>query len=813
MAKKKKEFEKRTSWEVVITYLFVIAMCSAMFYYIYELKNSAQNQRINIKIQNKTLDITNKLTQSVHEAQSYANLYTFSEDPKHLKTFHKTVNHIKVLSDSLITINHDQLTSDLLKEINELINRKGQLSYVISRQFTYFDPLEEIDHTLENYKPETENTVFINTIKSDTIIQAPVQKSFWRRISDVFSPSKSSDSIIQVTTSKTDTIHSTSNNSDDIVSDLKDLSEKAKGAYNTRIETYEKKTKELIAADNELSVQISTLLLKLNQEALDSSIIEIEKSEAAIAKNIHTSTIIGASVLGLIIIFIILIISDVNKGYRARKAAEEAKKKTEEIMESRHKLLLTVSHDIKTPLTSILGNLELMNGQNQEQIKSMQHSAEHILNLLTDLLEYSSLEQGKLEVCKSTFNLSKLFDETYLMFLPIAKHKNLKLDYIKHFDQDLFISSDRLKIKQITSNLISNCIKYTLEGSVHIEVSCTDDVMTITIIDTGVGIPQDKLEDIFKPFVRIETYNSFAEGNGYGMSVVKGLVDLLEGEIDIESEVNVGSRFVVKLPAKIVQPNNESETEEDKRSTNVSKPLQILIIDDDNTLLSVMENMLKRLGIIAISCRSESDLKSAIEQIDNFDYILTDREMGAITGNDILSRFKAKDQSKPVILMTARVEYDMEKASAEGFDGFLEKPFSMKSLAKLFKMEWKDNEAKESDFSKDFPELNKMMNSDAEAITNILQVFVHSTADDLVSFNEIINNDDFKKAQSLCHKMLPIFKQLERNELVEFLSKMNALKGQSNANEVFPDWKNEAFIFMSKADDLIEMILEKYGID
>ena len=175
--------------------------------------------------------------------------------------------------------------------------------------------------------------------------------------------------MIYVSIERTDTLHIQHQGQDsvNILADLRILSDKAKKEYWRKIKEYEKKTQELVKADNQLSEQISSLLIRLNQEILDSTINEIEKSEEIIHENTRLSILIGAVTLALIIIFIILIISDVNKGYRARSAAEEAKKKTEEIMESRHKLLLSVSHDIKAPLSSIMGHVELMDKSGNEK--------------------------------------------------------------------------------------------------------------------------------------------------------------------------------------------------------------------------------------------------------------------------------------------------------------------------------------------------------------------------------------------------------------------------------------------------------------
>lgn len=815
MAKKRKNdypSGTRTSWKVVITYTFVIALCAALFYYIFNLRSTIESQRSNINSQHAALQWANRFTKNVHEAQSAANLYAFTKQTRYKRRFNEAKKLISAQVDSIVMIEINEDNKTMVKEIDGLIKSKGSISNELSKQFHDFNPLAEFDRTIDDYMPpEPEEEIVVTKISKDTIIHVPrnQKKGFWRRIGNVFNPTEE-DSIVHVSIESTDTLHilRPSNDSLTILADLRLLSDQAKAEYWNKIKEYESKTQELVRADNQLSEQISNLLIHLNQEILDSTIAEIEKSEASIKENIRTSILIGAITLFLIVIFIILIISDVNKGHRARQAAEEAKKKTEEIMESRHKLLLSVSHDIKTPLSSILGNVELMDKTgNEKEFSSIQQSADHILNLLNNLLEYSSLEQGKLQIRNESFNLRQICDETAEMFRPIAKHKNLDFVYEPDMEEDSFILSDRLKIKQILSNIISNGIKYTLEGSVRFKARTGRNLVVFDITDTGVGIPPDKLEDVFKPFVRIETYNQFAEGSGYGMSVVKGLVDLLGGEIHIESEVGKGTHFEVRIPVG----NVEKPIEEDGEvNSDKKKSLNILVIDDDNTLLSVIDTMLRRLGHQAIACRSKNDIESAIAQIHDYDYVLTDREMGALTGNDILHLFKEADPDKPVILMTARIEYSNEIAKEEGFDGFLQKPFNLKQLESLFGSVAVAESEQEIAFP-DFPSFSEMMGNDRPSMTDILSVFVKSTSDDLMTMNALIEASDFIEMQALCHKMLPMFTQLERD--TTFLSKMNCMRGKGDTEESYPNWKEDAIQFMSQADELLDLLAEKYGIE
>ncbi len=821
---KKQSFERRTSWEVVITYLFIIVLALAMLYYVYQLHGSVKSQRLNLDKQNRAMMLTKELTRSVHEAQSVANQYAFSDNTKYLRRFNELSEQIQAYSDSIVMNSGNEEDRPLLDEIQKLMQRKGQISYVLSRQLFYFNPLAEIDKTLDEYTPPPPESVYITKTIEDSIIQtAPKEKNFWQRLGNVFSPEKE-DSIISITKQRIDTMTMgrPTDSVHDVFKDLRTLSEKAKTEYQSLINEYATKTNELIKDENRLSEQISTLLLRLNQENLDSYVNQIENSESIIEENIHTSSLIGAIVLGLIAILIIMILSDVNKGYRARRAAEEAQKKTEEIMDSRHKLLLSVSHDIKTPLTSIMGNVELMDqGGNEKEITSIKESADHILSLLTNLLDFSSLEQGKLQVESSFFNVSRLCEEIMGMFEPIASKKNLKFNFESDLDSSLMVNSDRLKIKQILSNLISNGIKYTLEGSVDFKASFDDGQLVFHVTDTGVGVPKEKIDEIFTPFVRIETYNTLAEGSGYGLSVVKGLVDLLDGTIKVDSEVGKGTHFEVLLPV-------QTEVQDTDASTTKIKSQTILVIDDDDTLLSVIGNMLQRLGHQCKACRSMSDIEEALQNTDEFDYILTDREMGALTGNDILHKFKEQNPDKPVLLMTARTEYNDEKAKKEGFDGLILKPFNMKGLEDVFgSVTLSDSSSNpETDltdqndvsspseatclFSEDFPTFSEIMGYDEEAIRPVLNVFVQSTADDLMLMNNLIESSNFADTQALCHKMLPMFKQLDRD--VTFLSKMNGMRNKKKAERRYSKWKNDAEKFMKQADELLDLLSDKYGI-
>ena len=307
---------------MVLTYLFVMALCAALFYYIFNLRNSIENQRSNIDAQHYALDWVNQFTKNVHAAQNAANLYAFTEQSKYKREFHTYRNAIKIQTDSLMTIEFNEDNKQMVSEISNLISSKGRLSNELSKQFHDFNPLAEFDRTIDDYiPPQLEDEIVVTSVSKDTIIRVPkaVEKKdgFWQRVGNLFRPTDLvvEDSLVHISIESSDTIHIQRQHPDSlkILADLRVLSEKAKKEYWDKIKEYEKKTQELVKADNQLSEQISSMLIRLNQEILDSTINEIEKSEEIINENTHISLLIGAVTLVLIIIFIILILSDVNR--------------------------------------------------------------------------------------------------------------------------------------------------------------------------------------------------------------------------------------------------------------------------------------------------------------------------------------------------------------------------------------------------------------------------------------------------------------------------------------------------------------------
>lgn len=800
--------ERRVRISATIIYIVVTLLCVGMIHYVSDLRDTISEQRLNIKRNEKILDMTNNLIISVNDAQSCAQLYTFSGNKKQFSLYVNKLNSIKAVNDYIVFYSGNDTTNKvILDDIVTLLDCKKLIISNISKQYNDFNPYNELYDIVINYRPERRQRVVVTTTQ-DTIVRKSEKQSFFKRL---FSSDNARDSIIMVTNMTLDTIDEVTADTMRLKRDIQLYSEKGRAEYLKNIKTIENQYQNFIKADQKISEEIAELLLTLHKQTLSSVMTEIQKSEMLIKRNLDYSIYSGTVALACILLFITLIFYDMRKVAKARKDREEAMQRTAEIMESRHKLLLSVSHDIKTPLSSIIGYIDLMKTeplqpQDVMRLNSMKYSSEHILSLLSNLLEFSSLDQGHQYFVRSDFDVSELCDQLRAMFSPIAENKQLSFVYHKDIPAHLFISSDKLKIKQIVGNIISNALKYTIEGEVLFSVRNDDNGIIFGVKDSGIGIPESKLNDMFKPFSRAENNNGIAEGNGFGLYVVKGLLDILGGDIHVQSELDKGTEIEIRIPAKIIGDKDNKENQViEEQPVKSSKSLNILLVDDDNTLLTVTSSMLAKLGHKSDICCSSLEFSKYLDILDSFDLVLTDREMGTFTGLDVLHSVKEKNREMKVVIMTARDEYDKKSAQADGFDGCIKKPFRIKDLADLLHNDWVEEDTKPSVYATDFPSLCAMFDNDDDTIDGILHAFVESTADNLVVLNEAITEHDFAKAQAVCHKMKPMFIQLEQ-ESAKYLEKMDGLRGQQQA--AYPEWETDGVAFMAAADELIGFIGE-----
>ena len=282
--------------------------------------------------------------------------------------------------------------------------------------------------------------------------------------------------------------------------------------YEKQLYQLNRQVDRVMMANQEIAQQITTLLIALHKESLDASLQTTLESEENLKQSNRYAIFCGTVALLLILLFFILIMLDINQAKKDRKALIDSEEQTRRLMESRHQLLLSVSHDMKTPLNTISGTLQLHQPEATDR-HAMKLAAQYLQALLENLMDYSELERGSIRLSVNRFDPQQLYQEVHSLFYPVAQQKGIALITGYEVPQKLLLCSDSLKIRQICINLLSNAFKYTAEGEVHFKLAYHDDKLLIRIQDTGVGIPVSMQARIFAPFERLDQGRQMADGH------------------------------------------------------------------------------------------------------------------------------------------------------------------------------------------------------------------------------------------------------------------------------------------------------------
>ena len=589
-------------------------------------------------------------------------------------------------TDSLLALLHekDQNTIQMLRvlsEANDSLLSASEIEEIISEQDSIIVQ-QRVQHRV--------------ITKRDSLITTPKKKGFFKRLSEVFVPSKQ-DSAVLVNTSleiATDTILEPTSSKDSLQQKIRMATEEKRLQ---RRKTIRRTSTKYQRMNTQLTARMDTLIKQYEEEM---TLRARQDAELQQEVRMRSARIIAGIAIGAVLLsafFLILIMRDISRSNRYRRELEIANRRAEDLLVAREKLMLAITHDFKAPLGSIMGYTELLSRLTEDErqrfyLDNMKSSSEHLLKLVSDLLDFHRLDLNKAEVNRVTFNPSQLFDEIYVSFEPLTAAKGLTLQCHVASELNGKYISDPLRLRQIVNNLVSNAVKFTQKGEITLTATYESSKLTIAIADTGKGMATEDRERIFQEFTRLSGAQG-EEGFGLGLSIVKKLVTLLEGKISVESTLGEGSCFTVVLPLYPIgesimesKPSSESETMDMDEGAIVvpsMKVIRVLLIDDDKIQLSLTAAMLKQHGIDAVCCEQ---LEELIEQLRTsvFDVLLTDIQMPAINGFDLVKLLRTSNipQAKtiPVIAVTARSEMDKAVLHEHGFAGCLHKPFTVKEL-------------------------------------------------------------------------------------------------------------------------------------
>ena len=541
--------------------------------------------------------------------------------------------------------------------------------------------------------------------------------------------------------------------------------------------------KRLISArdwrNNQMETYVDSLRLQnklLNQKLYDFvSFLDNQIQQSFTERNLKVTEARQESfqlfVLIVGIAFFIILISffiirfDLRKEEKIKFQLQQAIQENEDLLDMRKKIILTVSHDIRGPLGNIHNCADLLSETREKKkreiyLNDIRHSCQHVLHLVNNLMDaYRINEAGDLHN-DTPFYLNRFLKRISDEFSRKAASKGLIL-YSEHNGSNVTVKGDADKLEQVLANLLTNAIKFTSRGNINFHSEYSDGKLRIEIRDTGIGMDEETLKRIFAPFERA-AQNVNSEGFGLGLFLTKGLIKVLEGKMDVESEPGKGSVFRLELPL----PETDELVEEDKPDCNsiTILPKNVLVVDDDPIQLKIAEDMLGCRGIFCTTCMNVHEVVAALENSE-YDLVLTDVQMPNTDGFGLLRLLRNSDignsRTVPVAVMTARGDGNSGIYEKVGFAGCIHKPFNIHELLVFLSTIVSRTQVS---VSGDFDFSSLLENTDDYC--RMLSLVVMESEKELEEMESADRITDRETMRKIIHRMMPVWEMLGKDNIL-----------------------------------------------
>ncbi len=780
MATSKNKF----TFKIILSYLVLGALSVLVGAFLYSEFKNFTAESTETKGEKKFIE-TGTLINLVYETDGFSRLALLTESDEDFEKYmaktdslFKKIEEIKSLTNNDFQLKQLDSVKSLLKDKNRNIEQLRILRLTNKKDTSLDDIMKEVR--------KLESSVGLYSVES--LIRNPSKLSNReRRVYEAYADYLNRDATRDTSTVKSKTVDSMLIASRYIVAEAK--------KENSRIrESLIQKENELIRNDLNISERLREIIASFDLEIAKNN--NLEKQQRAESMERTKEILKFAGILGgiVVLLFSYFILSDFFRAERFKKNLEESKNYAESLLKSREQLISTVSHDLKTPLNTISGYAELFENSNLSEkqknyLSQITSSSHFIAHLVDDLLDFSKLEAGKLPLESIPFSLENIIREAGNAAKQVFLQKPVALKIsISETLNDRIFESDPLRIRQIINNLVGNAFKFTETGSVEInvkEVEKNNKISTvqISVIDTGIGISEEKQQLIFNEFTQAETEiaHKFG-GSGLGLAISKKLTELLGGNIKVESVLGKGSSFILTLPLR----NSERVlTKTIPKESNSFKGLKAVIIDDDEAMRALLQEIFEQMNIASEAFRSYESFRTG----SDFDFVLTDIQMPKTDGFTVLEKLKNGEinsyKNQPVIAMTGSREYIRDFYLNKGFSEMLPKPFSKHELVTVLERIFpnrrnfsgenntdeifKSNSTANEKF--DLSLLKSFLNT-PEALEEVLEVFNTQTEKDLQQIKNSIAEKDINTITEIAHRMLTMFRQLKAKEVIPILEKM-----------------------------------------
>lgn len=389
--------------------------------------------------------------------------------------------------------------------------------------------------------------------------------------------------------------------------------------------------------------------------------------------------------------FVKISVLDITNVKSAEFELMKAKEKAESVARMKTRFLSNMSHELRTPLNGIIGASNLLLQEQfldtqREHLTILKYSSEHMIRLVNDILDYTKIEAGKMELVSLPVNMKSLVERIAAQFSSQVGAKGLEFKNYIDPGLDMELVTDETRINQVLSNLLSNAIKFTDKGTItlaanRIMASSTTATIQFMVQDTGIGIPENKRKEIFESFTQadIETTRKYG-GSGLGLTITKDLLKLFKTDLVVQSEEGKGSKFLFMVELPISEKRKVYINENKARNLELLEGVKVLVAEDNPVNLAIVKRFLVKWGI---ETEDAVNGKEAVEKFGKgkYDLLLIDLEMPEMDGATALKEIRKFDQQVPIMAFTAAVYDDIQAdLKQKGFTDFIHKPFRPEEL-------------------------------------------------------------------------------------------------------------------------------------
>ncbi|MES2689290.1 MAG: ATP-binding protein [Bacteroidota bacterium] len=764
---------------------------------------------------NERLMIVNRLLEKVSRLDQLQRIQAI-KNPQAAKSFLKETQQIRLTLDTLAGIyeGNEVISSQIDSMQFILVNRdRVYVDYVSLRANQQNNP--ELSKQLQNITSLVKQNVrlrdstVVTTQNTVTTLARPKKKedqSFWKRLFGKRERQEPEQFVSEEKNITIDTISVAKQNS--IVKNIDDAITRMKKDETVRNNAMLLQELDLVNNGNSLINELWNLLHKIQKDELAKI---RENSSSAI--DYFNSSINRAGIV-LMLFFLVIaalvyaVLTDLTKSNAYRVQLQAAKEEAEHISVMKQRFLSNMSHEIRTPLQSIIGFSEQVKTQSNPEprmLDAINASAEHLLHIVNEILDYSRIISGKFVLENRVFNFSKLIDEVAANMRLQAENKTLSFTLINNISAPQNFTGDDFRIKQVLYNLLGNAIKFTSSGGIVLRV---DELQTgqysIKVTDSGTGISKENMTRIFNEFEQTdESITRQFGGTGLGLSISKSLIETMGGRIEADSELGIGTTFSIVFPLTKTdqQPAGYFSTSTAKKTY---RSLKTIVVDDDPFILSLCDAILSKHGI-EHTCYTSAEALLNTERDKDIKLIFTDMRLPGKSGAELMKELKVGTNEARFVVLTAQVLPE-EKARLieDGFDAILSKPFREHELLSFYEQTnngVKDEEAE--DHHIDLSLLKRMTMNDQELMSSHLSLFAEQTAKDLTLLKTNVIQNHQKEVYEIIHKLAGRTGQVGATELMMKLRELEQSLKEPGRLSVLKEQLDHA---VSETDQIVNEI-------